>query len=769
MSSAGSEQEEKFDLEDLSGHGTRLIVTQEGALDPSLLVRTEGYIYKKGGAVNARGGFRNWKKRWFVLVPVDFFGYQGYELQYFDAPNGNLKGTIALNDVDLFVESKSAHKKVKFEFQLVLQHGGELQLSCDSEDERDEWIRTLQVIINFLHKVATQPAMMLDGYDPMMEDDLQTYEIGEELAQNCQAFGPGLFGSEAGKSTQFVVTLYDLGGQRVSKGGMPVVATITNEDSIFYVALIDNDDGTYYANYVLAQTGKYQLSITLNEEHHIFGSPFDIEILPAKTIPKFCIAEGTMLTQMAYKSTQTFTILAMDGYGNRKTRGGDPFEVSILGPGQVLDLEDRNDGSYICTVSATQLTTANSNATSNYLGAGHALMIMITLYGKPIKGSPFKPVLTDAPLRNGSHNSHTAVAATVQPQPQEQSQSQSNSAALAQNVAVPSSTIGRRAAGGASQSSNSSVRTPPKPSASKTSNIPPTSNSVQSPSPSTPLVAPSVRSTPQQPQAVTSSTPASVPQSASTNPVPLDAATTAALQNTAGMSYLERSRQRALLAKSIAEQQRTGATAPPPSNTPQNTAITNGLARRLPPAAPAVTSGDIDQQPPQTPQQQPPPLTPGGSSSRLSQLAQRSKQTLEAKRAGQLPPPSVQQSQPQSSAQSKLQELADTLRQGLGSARPADSMALSAMEQTVWQQTHASLTSSSSPEVVDTLVSQAATLYQVFALFSERIEDQVLMKLTSGQGHGGLMKLLEIYEALPHFLNRLEAKTLFNLAVTAQV
>ena len=103
----------------------RLIVTNEGLLDPSLLIRTEGYMYKKGGTVNARGGYRTWKKRWFKLQEADILGHQGYELKYFDGPDRKCKGTIGLTEVELFCESLSTFfgeniKKIFF-FYIIIQ------------------------------------------------------------------------------------------------------------------------------------------------------------------------------------------------------------------------------------------------------------------------------------------------------------------------------------------------------------------------------------------------------------------------------------------------------------------------------------------------------------------------------------------------------------------------------------------------------------------------------------------------------------------------
>ena len=197
-----------------------MLVTHDGLLDPSLLLRTEGYINKKGGTINARGGFRNWKKRWFMLVPIsdylmDGSGHVGYELQYWTAPSGGrLKGTVGLADVEIYCEIKNTQSKIiKYEFQILLQNGSVLELSCDDELEREEWVETLNMVITYLRYLrrmltaggAYVGIMTLDGYDPLKEDDEESYRIGDELAMNCQAYGPGIFGSEAGQQAQFVV------------------------------------------------------------------------------------------------------------------------------------------------------------------------------------------------------------------------------------------------------------------------------------------------------------------------------------------------------------------------------------------------------------------------------------------------------------------------------------------------------------------------------------------------------------------------------------
>jgi hypothetical protein len=421
---------EELDKKPSNSYATnRVMVTHEGTLDPSQLTRTEGYLWKKGGTVNARGGFRNWKKRWFVLTPVDFLGTQGYELRYYDGPNGSLKGHIGLSDVDLFSESKEhkSQKKGKHEFQILLQSGGVLELSADSEEEKNEWLETIGVIVTFLRKVTTSNVMTLDGYDPLCEDDEESFQLGEEIGQNCQAYGPGLFGAEAGKSTHFVVELHDRSGQKVSLGGMPVTASIENELSLYHLVVHDNEDGNYSVFYTLGRAGKYKLNVTLNEEHHVFGSPYEIEVLPSKTVPGLCIAQGEALTRgivLPSSSTKrggatalsSFTIIAMDNYGNRKLRGGDPFEIGLVGPAQLNSLTDNDDGSYTVVIEAGMGLGDNKNQSSSSSFTFQAIMILITLFGKPISGSPFKPPLMDgtgATNKSGERRTSTAVPVPV--------------------------------------------------------------------------------------------------------------------------------------------------------------------------------------------------------------------------------------------------------------------------------------------------------------------------------------------------------------------
>jgi hypothetical protein len=130
--------------------------SEEGGL---VLKKTEGYIHKKGGAVNkGLGGRRNWLKRWFVLEKKQIRGRDNYTLHYFESQKGKQKGSVDLEGTEVFCERKPQHtnKNVRYEFQIQLQNGSLLQLSCDDFQDRDDWIESLNYAITSMRKPVTE-------------------------------------------------------------------------------------------------------------------------------------------------------------------------------------------------------------------------------------------------------------------------------------------------------------------------------------------------------------------------------------------------------------------------------------------------------------------------------------------------------------------------------------------------------------------------------------------------------------------------------------
>lgn len=360
------------------------------------LQRTQGYLFKKGGAVNAGGGRRNWKKRWFVLDYRLVRNRPYFELKYFEAPKGKQKGVVALQDTEVFCERRSSHKNVKFEFQILLQNGSTLQLSSETFKERDEWMESLNMAICSMKNPPEEApqsneAIIIDNYDPSREyDDEANFAQGAAIAANCQAFGSGLCGAEAGTPAEFVVQVYDSEGQPVRVGGLPFAAYLEDDECLYHLRVTDNDDGTYSAFYAVSRTSNYLLSIRLNDEHEVYGSPFEVTVLPSRTSAAHCTVAGDALTRVSPNSSYTLQITARDGYGNKKLRGGEAFEVNVSDAAQVTKLVDHDDGTYTVHLAIHQSST---NATLR----GANLDLSITHRGKHVQGSPFRPLIIDAP------------------------------------------------------------------------------------------------------------------------------------------------------------------------------------------------------------------------------------------------------------------------------------------------------------------------------------------------------------------------------------
>lgn len=367
--------------------------TQDRELDFSTLQRTEGWIKKKGGAVNNSTISRhNWKKRWFVLKYVPIRNKPNYQLHYFDQPRGTLKGKVDLIGTEVYCDrgKDAGSKRAKHDFQIMLNTGNTLYLSCDNLEEREEWLETFNLVLFRLRKAsANAPGLdeLLKGYDPSQEDDEEAFAAGDEIAQTIQAFGPGLFGAEVGQQAQFVLQMYDKDGAAVNVGGLSFTASLEDGECLYHIRVVDNENGTYSAHYVVSRPSKYTLSIRLNDEHEIFGSPFPVDVVPSRTVPEKCTCEGGCLVNgLPADQTSSFTLYARDQFGNQKQSGGDIFELGVMGPAALKGLDDNGDGTYTCSVDA-QNPLKQSQITSA------SLMITVTLYGKHVAGSPFRPTI----------------------------------------------------------------------------------------------------------------------------------------------------------------------------------------------------------------------------------------------------------------------------------------------------------------------------------------------------------------------------------------
>lgn len=125
----------------------------------------------------------------------------------------------------------------------------------------------------------------------------------------------------------------------------------------------DNNDGTYTVTYNPEEPGEYGVDVRLGNES-VRDNPLRVTV-----------REGTDSEQSGFGSF-TFTVVSRDKRGNPKTFGGDPFEVTIKGPAEKVDVNaiDNGDGSY--------------TAAYTIIGTGR-YSVGVKLNGKEVSGSPF--------------------------------------------------------------------------------------------------------------------------------------------------------------------------------------------------------------------------------------------------------------------------------------------------------------------------------------------------------------------------------------------
>jgi len=199
------------------------------------------------------------------------------------------------------------------------------------------------------------------------------------------AAGPGLEpGNRVTEPSTFTIHAVYPNGQPKTTGGdnFDVFIEDPHFDQI-KPTIVDNNNGTWSVTYQPTDPGKYHIDVVLRNPSlpliydHVKNSPIDVMIDPG-TVADQCIAYGPGL-EPGNEDTEpaTFTIEARDKNGKRRTEGGDPFKVEVMGPtGPVaVNVVDNNDGTY--------------NVTYNPEDAGRH-DIAVTLEGKPIKGSTFR-------------------------------------------------------------------------------------------------------------------------------------------------------------------------------------------------------------------------------------------------------------------------------------------------------------------------------------------------------------------------------------------
>ena len=134
------------------------------------------------------------------------------------------------------------------------------------------------------------------------------------------------------------------------------------------------DEGKTYhfqCKYTISRVGLYRVSIKLGN-HHVYGSPYDLEGVPGAAYAKASVGYGRGLTQAHPYNMNEFVVEARDRLGNKRTEGGDVFFVEIDGPAAVC-IPELTQAQKSAVATLAGLFEPNQNVlerTVNFLASG---------------------------------------------------------------------------------------------------------------------------------------------------------------------------------------------------------------------------------------------------------------------------------------------------------------------------------------------------------------------------------------------------------------
>eukprot|EP01126_Amoeba_proteus_P065103 TRINITY_DN91_c0_g2_i9.p1 TRINITY_DN91_c0_g2~~TRINITY_DN91_c0_g2_i9.p1 ORF type:complete len:1998 (+),score=378.84 TRINITY_DN91_c0_g2_i9:471-5996(+) len=195
-----------------------------------------------------------------------------------------------------------------------------------------------------------------------------------------EAQGPGIQTSCIEDDCHFVITTKNKDGKKINTGGHKFSFHVKGPDQqeLSTKQIKDNNDGTYSCEYVPQQLGYHSVHVLLNNDE-LRQSPYRVEVLGVAS-PKDCIAVGDGLKKIVREDRTNFDIIAINSKGKHLQKGGDNFQVRVIGPDKQVvpsTINDLANGTYKVQYNPSQL---GIHQVEVKLGNFH------------VQGSPFKDI-----------------------------------------------------------------------------------------------------------------------------------------------------------------------------------------------------------------------------------------------------------------------------------------------------------------------------------------------------------------------------------------
>ena len=201
--------------------------------------------------------------------------------------------------------------------------------------------------------------------------------------------GNARFGGRVGVSRTGTLTARDANGNKVVTGLShatcattltPDVAGHTNSTAA--CVLTDSATGLFTVTLLTYDAGTYTLNVTMGGAVSV--SRTGVHFVPGRAVAPRCTAAGTGVVSVESGDNASFTVSALDGFGNKRAAGGD--SVGVVVGGASAALAGDVGASYGNTVDNADGTYTVTYAAPKFVGT---FGVEVTLGGSPIAGSPF--------------------------------------------------------------------------------------------------------------------------------------------------------------------------------------------------------------------------------------------------------------------------------------------------------------------------------------------------------------------------------------------
>lgn len=347
--------------------------TASMVLPAELLPRKSGEVWMK----SVKKGNWSWREVWCVLrTELVNAGDRVRLVLYSSRESVDALGSAALSDAEVNEDKSST----SFTFILSRPQLADIELCARTAEDRERWVASLRIAIDFA-KRELQPllAHQLCGN---RKSWIYKWPIDfhADDALNCQAFGPGLHAATCGERATVTIATADERGKPVNVGGLYFTARLESDDHLYFPAVRDLGDGSYDFEYVVSRAGDYKLSVLLNDDFDILGSPFPVRVAAAVVHAPSSTVKGSGISSAVLGKPINFEILMRDRFGNHATT--DEIDVRLNGSGRLLNLTDGPGGSKVAT----------------YQVDGGEVSFDVLIAGAHCSGSPFIPVLQRDPI-----------------------------------------------------------------------------------------------------------------------------------------------------------------------------------------------------------------------------------------------------------------------------------------------------------------------------------------------------------------------------------